>query len=62
MNYWRNLAPVIVGALITGTAVVEGREPEHIEQRQYEEVLPTTFESPAYTATAGVRPVTWLLT
>jgi hypothetical protein len=35
-------------------------EPEHIEQRQYESRLPMTFDNPAYTVTAGVRPVAWL--
>jgi hypothetical protein len=51
MNYRTKLAPVIVGALITGTAVVEGGEPEHIEHRQHEEVLPLTYEVAPYTVT-----------
>jgi len=40
--------------LIGASAVVEGREPEHIEQRQHEEILPMTYEISNATATASV--------
>jgi hypothetical protein len=45
-------APIIVtGALLSGLTIVEGREPYHIEQRQYEEPSKLTYENAYSTAT-----------
>ncbi len=45
-------APLIItGALLSGFAVVEGREPYHIELRQYQEPSKLTYEIASSTAT-----------
>jgi len=53
MSYRRGKsAPIIVtSALLSGLAVVEERDPYHIEQRQYEEPSKLTYEIAASTAT-----------
>lgn len=53
---------LVAGSLAVAHCVAETakREPEHIELRQYEPMLPTTIENPAFTATVGVRPAMWL--
>ena len=57
-NRPRKHAPIIItGALLSGMAVVEGREPSHIEQRQYEEPSKLTYEIAVSTATATVMTV-----
>ncbi len=54
-------APIIItGALLSGMAVVEGREPHHIELRQYEEPSKLTYEIAVSTATATIMPVSGL--
>jgi hypothetical protein len=51
-NHRRKPAPIIVtGALLSGMAVVEGREPYHIELLQYEEPSKLTYEIATSTAT-----------
>ena len=55
MHYRRKLAPFVAGAVLSGAAVVvEGREPEHIEQQQYEEPSRLTYEIANSTATFSV--------
>ena len=50
-------APIILtSALLTGLTVIEGREPYHVEPRQYEEPSRLTYEIATSTATA-VTPV-----
>jgi hypothetical protein len=45
-------APIMItGALLSGLAVVEGREPYHIEQRRYEGPSKLTYEIAISTAT-----------
>ncbi len=45
-------APIIItGALLSGLTVAEGREPYHIEQRQYQEPSKLTYEIAISTAT-----------
>jgi hypothetical protein len=54
-NRCRKSAPLIItGALLSGVAVVEGREPYHIEQRQYQEPSKLTYEISLSTATVTV--------
>jgi hypothetical protein len=54
-------APIIVtGALLSGMAVVEGREPYHTELRQYAEPSKLTYENAVSTATANIMPVSGL--
>ena len=51
-NHRRKPTPIIVtGALLSGMAVVEGREPYHTELRQYVEPSKLTYENAAATAT-----------
>jgi hypothetical protein len=48
-------APIIItGALLSGLAVVEEREPYHIEQRQYQEPSKLTYEISLSTASGTV--------
>jgi hypothetical protein len=47
---------ILTGALLTGLAVIEEREPYHIEQRQYEEPSTLTYAvTSTATFVAGVR-------
>jgi hypothetical protein len=56
-NVGRKSAPIIVtGALLSGMAVVEGREQYHIDPWQYEEPSKLTYEIAVSTATATVLP------
>jgi len=57
MHYRRKLAPFVAGAVLTGACVVEGREPEHIEQRQHEEPPRLTYENANSTATVAALPL-----
>jgi len=54
-NRRKKSAPIIVtGALLSGLAVVEGREPYHIEQRQYQEPSKLSYEIMLSTASGTV--------
>ena len=51
-------APIIItGALLSGMAVVEGREQYHIDPWQYEEPSKLSYEIAVSTATATIMPV-----
>jgi hypothetical protein len=55
-------APIMItGVMLSGLTVLEGREPHHIEQRQYEEPSKLTYEIANSTATANIlAPTFWL--
>ncbi len=59
MTYRRGKsAPIIItGALLSGLAVIEGKEPYHIEPRQYEEPPKLTYEIAVSTATVTTSTV-----
>jgi len=62
----RKLAVVAAGAVFSAAIVVEGREAEHIEQRQHEEPDQLTQTISVSTATVAALPalnfdVNWLM-